>query len=75
MATLTAQQLERVKADFKQRDLDNDGILTVEEYKEVLKPWYNSEDLEQHLKRVNTDNDKVISYAEFEAEYIRDLDS
>lgn len=64
MSKLTAAQLKHLETTFKKKDLNKDGHVTVEEFKEAFN-YLSPEDLKQLLEIVNPDNDDEISFEEF----------
>ncbi|WP_223486656.1 EF-hand domain-containing protein [Pseudomonas sp. A-RE-19] len=73
MSKLTDAQLERVTADFKKYDTDQDGIVTVKEFTQTVEKFLTPEDLESLLKEVNPNDDNEISWEEFLDDYEKDL--
>lgn len=73
MSTLTAEQLKRARKAFESRDANGDGVLTVAEFTDAIKPFLTDEDLEQLLREVNPNGDGEITWEEFLADYENDL--
>ncbi len=73
MSKLTDAQLERVTADFRKYDTDQNGIVTVKEFTQTVEKFLTPEDLESLLKEVNPNDDNEISWEEFLEDYEKDL--
>ncbi|MBB2888768.1 MULTISPECIES: EF-hand domain-containing protein [Pseudomonas] len=63
MSELTAAQL-RAKKAFEEKDLNKDGLVTVDEFKEAFS-YLSPERLKQLLEVVNRNDDNEISLDEF----------
>lgn len=72
---LTADQLERVRSDFKRYDANGDGTLTVAEFRKAMAQYLSEADFNALLKEVNPGGNSTISWKEFLNDYYNDLNA
>lgn len=70
--TLSDDQLMRILSEFGNKDLNNDGKITVREFSNGIAPYLTPEDLQALLKKINLNGDSQISFVEYLRDYYLD---
>jgi len=69
MSKLTKEQLQNVKSQFKDHDVNGDGSITLAEFKAILGDYYDDAYLAKLLKESDKNGDGKVSYKEFLASH------
>lgn len=69
---LSDEQLQRILGELMQKDTNNDGKVSVNEFSDAIGPYLTEEDLKGVIKKINLDGNSQISFVEYLRDYYLD---